>query len=35
MLGEGQTIDVLTVASDEDGDVVAEFIVSWSFKSKV
>ena len=34
MLGEGQTIDVLTVASDEYGDVVAEFIVSWSFKAK-
>lgn len=34
LTGESQTIDVLTVASDKEGDVVAEFIVNWSFKSK-
>jgi len=31
---EGQTIDVLTVAKNEQGDVVAEFLVKWSFKVK-
>jgi len=33
--GEGQTIDALTVATNEQGDVVAEFVVKWSFKVKV
>ena len=32
---EGQTIDVLTVAKNEKGDVVAEFIIKWSFKMKI
>jgi len=32
--GTGQTINVLTVAKNEQGDVVAEFIVKWSFKLK-
>ena len=33
--GEGQTIDTLTVATNEQGDVVAEFLIKWSFKVKV
>ena len=33
--GEGQTIDVLTVARNVQGDVVAEFLIKWSFKVKV
>ena len=32
--GEGQTIESLTVATNEAGDVVAEFLVNWSFKVK-
>ena len=32
--GEGQTIDALTVAKNEKGDVVAEFLIKWSFKVK-
>ena len=32
--GEGQTIDALTVAKNEEGDVVAEFLIKWSFKVK-
>jgi hypothetical protein len=32
--GEGQTIDVLTVAKNEQSDVVAEFLIQWSFKVK-
>ena len=32
--GEGQTIEVLTIARDEKGDVVAEFLIQWSFKVK-
>jgi hypothetical protein len=32
---EGQTIEVLTIAIDEQGDVVAEFFIKWSFKVKV
>ena len=32
---EGQTIDVLTVAKNEKGDVVAEFLIKWSFKVKI
>jgi 4-hydroxyphenylpyruvate dioxygenase-like putative hemolysin len=32
--GEGQTIEALTVSTDELGDVVAEFLVNWSFKVK-
>ena len=33
--GEGQTIAVLTIARDENGDVVAEFFIKWSFKVKI
>ena len=33
--GEGKTIDVLTVATNEHGDVVAEFLIKWSFKVKI
>ena len=33
--GEGQTIDTLTVATNEQGDVVAEFLIKWSFKVKI
>ena len=32
--GEGQTIDVITIANDESGDKVAEFKIKWSFKVK-
>ena len=32
---EGQTIEALTIARDERGDVVAEFVIKWSFKVKV
>jgi hypothetical protein len=32
--GKGQAIDVLTVANNEQGDVVAEFLIKWSFKVK-
>ena len=32
--GEGQTIDVITIATDESGDKVAEFKIKWSFKVK-
>ena len=33
--GEGQTIEALTIATDEVGDVVAEFLITWSFKAKL
>ena len=33
--GDGQTIEALTIARDEKGDVVAEFFIKWSFKVKV
>ena len=33
--GEGKTIEALTIARDENGDVVAEFFIKWSFKVKV
>ena len=33
--GKGQTIDVLTVAKNKHGDIVAEFIIKWSFKVKI
>jgi hypothetical protein len=33
--GEGQTIEALTIATDQQGDIVAEFNVIWSFKAKV
>jgi len=33
--GDGQTIEALTIARDEEGDVVAEFFIKWSFKVKV
>ena len=32
---QGKTIEVLTIARDEKGDVVAEFFIKWSFKVKV
>ena len=32
---EGQTIEALTIARDDQGDVVAEFFIKWSFKVKV
>ena len=32
--GEGQTIKALTIATDENGDKVAEFLINWSFKAK-
>ena len=32
--GDGQTIDVITIATDESGDNVAEFKIKWSFKAK-
>jgi len=32
--GEGQTIEALTFARDEQGDIVAEFFIKWSFKVK-
>ena len=31
---EGQSIDVTTTATDQKGDIVAIFNISWSFKSK-
>jgi len=31
---EGQTIEIITTAIDQEGDVVAIFNVKWSFKSK-
>jgi hypothetical protein len=31
--GEGETFDALTTAIDSQGDVVAEFIIRWSFKA--
>ena len=32
---DGQTIEALTIARDEKGDIVAEFLIQWSFKVKV
>ena len=32
--GEGKIFDALTTAIDSQGDVVAEFIIRWSFKAK-
>ena len=32
--GKGQAIDVLTIANNEQGDIVAEFLIKWSFKVK-
>jgi hypothetical protein len=31
---EGQTIDIITTATDNEGDVIAIFNIRWSFKSK-
>ena len=31
---EGQTIEIITTATDQEGDVVAIFNIQWSFKSK-
>jgi len=31
---EGQTIEIITTATDQKGDVVAIFNIKWSFKSK-
>ena len=33
--GVGQTIDALTVAKNDQGVVVAEFLIKWSFKVKI
>ena len=33
--GEGKTINALTVAKNYQGDIVAEFLIKWSFKLKV
>ncbi len=32
--GEGQTIDIVSVGIDEEGEKVAEFIFTWTFKPK-
>ena len=32
--GEGQTVDVVSVGIDKDGDQVAEFTFTWTFKPK-
>jgi len=32
--GKGQAIDVITIATDESGDKIAEFKIKWSFKAK-
>lgn len=32
--GEGQTIEVMSTGRDEQGEVVSEFRVTWSFKAK-
>ncbi len=32
--GEGQTVDVTSVGVDKEGDVVAEFVFTWTFKLK-
>ena len=32
---DGKIIEVLTIARDEYGDIVAEFFIKWSFKVKV
>ena len=32
--GEGQVIDVTSKGVDEEGDVVAEFVFTWTFKPK-
>ena len=32
--GEGQTVDVKSVGIDKNGDVVAEFTFTWTFKPK-
>ena len=32
--GEGKIFDSLTTATDSEGDLVAEFIIRWSFKAK-
>ena len=31
---EGQSIDITTTATDQEGDIVAIFNITWSFKSK-
>ena len=31
---EGQVIDIITTATDKEGDIVAAFNIRWSFKSK-
>ena len=33
--GVGQTIDALTVAKNINGDIVADFLIQWSFKVKI
>ena len=32
--GEGQTAEVTSTGYDKEGDVVAEFIFTWTFKPK-
>ncbi len=32
--GEGQTVDVTSTGVDTQGDVVAEFVFTWTFKVK-
>jgi hypothetical protein len=32
--GEGQTIDVVSTGRTADGEVVSEFVITWSFKAK-
>ena len=33
--GEGNTIDTITVAKNDQGVVIAEFLIRWSFKPKI
>lgn len=32
--GEGQTVDATSIGVDEEGDAVAEFVFTWTFKLK-
>ena len=32
--GEGQTIDVISIGRNASGEVISEFLISWSFKGK-
>ncbi len=33
--GEGQTVDVMSVGRDKSGEIVAEFVFTWTFKPKI